>query len=187
MRADTRETGASAATGLSVLPGLQVVREHEYAHALRHFGERILLEVRHGEIRVGDTPWPRVHTALKPLDDAAGVSELWLSDAAVRHETRAGLRIACDAQFLLAAAHVPLAEHAAAAPAARLVYEALTREVLPVSACPHLLRAWNVIPHVNRAEPGAAAQGSHGERYRQFCVGRHEGIADRIAPAQLPA
>ena len=69
-RPEGRATPASGypACGQSVLPVLQVLREREYAHAVTHFGERILLEVRHGVRAAADTPWPQHDPALLAAD-----------------------------------------------------------------------------------------------------------------------
>lgn len=47
---------------------------------------------------------------------------------------------------------------------------------------PYLWRIWNFFPRINELQQGL-------ERYRQFCVGRHQALADSIAdfPASLSA
>jgi len=47
---------------------------------------------------------------------------------------------------------------------------------------PHLWRIWNYFPHINGDQDGL-------ERYRRFCVGRHQALTESLAdfPTSLPA
>jgi chorismate lyase/3-hydroxybenzoate synthase len=47
---------------------------------------------------------------------------------------------------------------------------------------PHLWRIWNYFPHINEDQDGL-------ERYRRFCVGRHQALTESLAdfPTSLPA
>ncbi|MCP9455015.1 MAG: hypothetical protein NNA18_02750 [Nitrospira sp.] len=47
---------------------------------------------------------------------------------------------------------------------------------------PHLCRVWNYFPHINDDQDGL-------ERYRRFCVGRHQALAESLPgfPTSLPA
>src|SRR5437667_69880 len=68
----------------------------------------------------------------------------------------------------------------------RRLYEALTL-ALAASACPHLLRVWSVIPELNMREDLTPPSAPDHERYRQFCLGRHEGLLPRLECERLPA
>ncbi|HEY5626340.1 MAG TPA: hypothetical protein VIR79_00200 [Nitrospira sp.] len=60
-------------------------------------------------------------------------------------------------------------------------YCRLLRE-LEEMGCPSLWRLWNFFPAINQQEGGL-------ERYRQFCIGRHRALVDRLErfPGSLPA
>lgn len=60
-------------------------------------------------------------------------------------------------------------------------YQQLLR-LLSDSGFPHLWRIWNYFPRINQEQHGL-------ERYRLFCLGRHQALADVLPdfPASLPA
>jgi chorismate lyase/3-hydroxybenzoate synthase len=60
-------------------------------------------------------------------------------------------------------------------------YQQLLR-LLRESGFPHLWRIWNYFPRINEEQHGL-------ERYRLFCMGRHEALADALPdfPRSLPA
>jgi chorismate lyase/3-hydroxybenzoate synthase len=62
-----------------------------------------------------------------------------------------------------------------------IAYRHLLHQLLE-SGFPHLWRIWNYFPAINQDQHGL-------ERYRLFCVGRHEALADTLPgfPASLPA
>ncbi len=75
-----------------------------------------------------------------------------------------GLPVATDGDYLFTS--LAITENATLAEASRATYERLLRLVQGLGF-PHLLRIWNYLPEINQ---GAGDT----ERYRQFCLGRHE-------------
>jgi len=168
------------------LPLPHVVSEGEYAAAVRRFASRILGEVRHGGEPPPRAPWPVVSSGLPVLGNGSALIELWLGCEPVVTSQCGPFRIACDRAFFFAAAKLALSPQDAIAAPTRRLYEALT-QALAASACPHLLRVWNVIPELNMREDLTPPSAPDHERYRQFCLGRHEGLLPRLECERLPA
>jgi chorismate lyase/3-hydroxybenzoate synthase len=65
-----------------------------------------------------------------------------------------------------------------------VTYSAYQRLLVQARALgyPHLLRVWNYFPHINRESDGL-------ERYKRFCTGRHQALAEGLTgfPHTLPA
>jgi chorismate lyase/3-hydroxybenzoate synthase len=110
------------------------------------------------------------------------LSELWHAPGPMRSGTAGEVGWAATDELVFAAISAPAGEGPSLDAASRFAYV----EVLATTArlgCPHLLRAWNVVPGINRSEDGL-------ERYRRFCRGRAEAFEAHLGPAfeaQLPA
>jgi chorismate lyase/3-hydroxybenzoate synthase len=109
------------------------------------------------------------------------LAEVWTSGRPVHTATHAGVSMAMNGECLIGS--ISLDEKP------DLFLDALTykgyREILhhlQDSGYPYLWRVWNYFPHINDNQDGL-------ERYRRFCVGRHQALADALAgfPFSLPA
>ena len=125
----------------------------------------------------GDDPrWLQI--GLQPLDTP--LLEVWRSSAPVQHGRDAdGLAWACDGHHQLGVLQVD--EDAfggdiarASAHAYRILQDSLGRR-----GYPHLLRIWNYLDGIVDGEGDQ-------ERYRQFCIGRADGLGT-LDHARLPA
>jgi chorismate lyase/3-hydroxybenzoate synthase len=95
------------------------------------------------------------------------VREVWLTPDPVRYGEAAGIRYARSAGWLFGVARCPADEPD---PAAQRLYGDLIRLTRRLDAGP-LLRLWNYFPGINREQAGL-------ERYRHFCAGRYEALAE---------
>ena len=109
------------------------------------------------------------------------LSEVWTSTLPVTYHQAEGIRCAMNDEVLFGA--LQLKER----PGTRLctvTYNAYRRLLVQTRALgyPHLLRAWNYFPHINRKSEGM-------ERYQHFCAGRHQALAEGLSdfPRTLPA
>jgi chorismate lyase/3-hydroxybenzoate synthase len=118
----------------------------------------------------GDLP-DQVRVPLQPIGDAA--LELWRVPGPVERGTAGAVRFARGGGLQLFAIAVDEAGGDIRS-AARHAY-ATARAFLEGSDHPHALRVWNTI---------AAITAGHGdgERYRQFCIGRAEGMGSDWGP-----
>lgn len=109
---------------------------------------------------------------LEPLNGAP-CTELWFAQGEVRTGHRGIVRYAHDDHFLFAAVEVDERQHGDVRSATETVYAAI-RAFQNDSEFSYLLRMWNFLDAVNEGEGDL-------ERYRQFCVGRAQGLADASA------
>jgi len=116
-----------------------------------------------------------------PQFSAPPLTEVWTSRLPVTYHQTEGIHCAMTDEVLFGA--LQLEER----PGIRLdilTYRAYRRLLLEIRALgyPHLLRVWNYFPHINRDADGL-------ERYRHFCVGRHQALAEDCLdfPRTLPA
>jgi chorismate lyase/3-hydroxybenzoate synthase len=120
---------------------------------------------------------PTASVAMAVLGGAGG-RELWLTDRPVTIGEADGIRYASNDDWLFGVLRVPADEPDRAACAAYLRLLALIRML----DAGRLLRLWNYFPGINREQGGL-------ERYRRFCLGRHEAFASCSYPLDrdLPA
>ena len=122
----------------------------------------------------GDDP-REIPLTLEPLgllggrpDEPAPV-ELWTSDRPVDFDRDDGLGYAHNGEYLFGHLYLLEVELGAMAAASFKAYGRLTA-FLERHGYPRLLRCWNFVNQINL--------GSHDqERYRQFCLGRHQALA----------
>jgi chorismate lyase / 3-hydroxybenzoate synthase len=110
------------------------------------------------------------------------VAELWQAPGAIQTGQAGGVRWAATEELVFAAVEHPPGVGRALDAAARFGYGELLATVARLGF-PHLLRAWNVVPGINRTEDGL-------ERYRRFCRGRAEAFESHHGPgfeSLLPA
>ena len=144
---------------VSLMP-LAFRREHASAAAPAH----VL-----GGRRVGAGTGLFEHQLLSP---GGGVSDLWSSSTEVHTQRHGCVQFTSDGQWLHGFAEINDAIfdgglHAAARQAYADLFEVLAR-----SGCPHLLRLWNYIAHINVPDADGV------ERYRHFNAGRQQAFID---------
>ena len=151
------------------------------------WGDRLLGGACFATAATDDCAPPLLPVAAPPLGGTGAVAEIWGSDATCHVGEDGGIAYRCDGQILFGACS--LAEESfAASDAASGLQQASERAYRDVIAAidrlgfPHLLRVWNYIPQINRETGGV-------ERYRQFNVGRHAGLAAtaRATRGDVPA
>lgn len=125
-------------------------------------------------------PCPVVHLDL-PLLDRSGRCELWSCDQPVRLYKANGVSLAMSGSLLFGSITVAEDPGCGLDRTTEIAYRHLLHQLLE-SGFPHLWRIWNYFPAINQDQHGL-------ERYRLFCVGRHEALADTLPgfPASLPA
>jgi len=107
--------------------------------------------------------------------------EIWTSDQPVHIKTEAGITAAMNGECLIGSVSLDeTPELSLDAITYRGYREVLTR--LQDWGYPYLWRAWNYFPRINEDQEGL-------ERYRRFCVGRHQALSESLYgfPFSLPA
>ncbi len=107
--------------------------------------------------------------------------EIWTSDQPVRLNTEAGISTARNGECLIGSIHLDETPGLTLDTITYRAYrEILTR--LQDWGYPYLWRVWNYFPHINEDQEGL-------ERYRRFCVGRHQALSESLSgfPFSLPA
>ena len=120
---------------------------------------------------------PAATVAMDVLGGAGG-RELWLTDQPVTTGEADGICYAANDDWLFGVLRVPADEPDRAASAAYLRLLDLIKKL----DAGRLVRLWNYFPDINREQGGL-------ERYRRFCLGRHEAFASCGYPLdrELPA
>lgn len=109
---------------------------------------------------------PTLQAALAALGGGDPI-ETWLAPGPVVYGEAEGIRYACSDELLFGVATEP---HERLAAATRELYLRLVRLARSLGF-PALLRLWNFFPAINEESGGL-------ERYRQFCIGRHQALAE---------
>lgn len=112
----------------------------------------------------------------------APVAELWHSPGVVQSDRDGAWRWGAAGDLLFGATELPAGTGGELEGSAREAYRGAL-EGAAALGFPHLLRAWNVVPAINRPQDGL-------ERYRRFCRGRAEAFEahhGRGFEALLPA
>jgi chorismate lyase/3-hydroxybenzoate synthase len=122
----------------------------------------------HGDFTPPQRPWPQFRSNLRPLDGSPRI-EVLASASPSAFEHADGLDVALTDDFMIAGSRIEKGRGKALAADAQRLYESLLR-LIADRGYPHLLRMWNILEDINRTEDGL-------ERYRRFCVGRHEAFA----------
>jgi chorismate lyase/3-hydroxybenzoate synthase len=105
--------------------------------------------------------------------------EVWRSAQPVQYGRDAnGVAWASDGALMFGALQVDEADHGGIEPAAAHAYREL-QQTLTAHPFPHLLRIWNYLDAIIEGDGDQ-------ERYRQFCVGRAQGLGT-FDPGTLPA
>jgi chorismate lyase/3-hydroxybenzoate synthase len=107
---------------------------------------------------------PLATIALQQLTEP--LAEVWRTEDPVTRDTLGPIRFAATSRVVLGTLALDAADAERAGAAA---FDAII-EFARTSGYPHLLRIWNHVGGINDVENG-------GERYRSFCVGRHDSFA----------
>lgn len=133
--------------------------------------------VRFGERSTSHSPGTlTIDVDLLPLGRAP--AEVWYSDESVAVGREGLIRFACDSSFVFGVIELNERDFQGVREVTARAYGAI-REFQRTTGFPHLLRMWNFLDAVNQ---GAGDL----ERYRQFCIGRAEGIDSKIT-GEYPA
>ena len=173
------EAGKSAAAPVPSASLRQVFQPCGIPLALRP-GEHLLGMLEHGlaaSASGAKADGPLATVAMDVLGGEGG-RELWLTDQPVMIGEAEGIRYASNDDWLFGVLRAPADEPDRAACAAYLRLLNLIRTV----DAGRLVRLWNYFPDINREQGGL-------ERYRRFCLGRHEAFASCGYPLdrELPA
>jgi chorismate lyase/3-hydroxybenzoate synthase len=126
--------------------------------------------VVHGDYDPPDRPWLQIHSTLPPVDGAPRVEVMLTASSAAM--ARSGCFDFLETpEFLIVASRADEAEAASLTARSDRLYDALF-PLIEARGYPHILRLWNIIEDINRVEGDL-------ERYRQFCLGRHEAYVRR--------
>ncbi|MGN6113083.1 MAG: pteridine-dependent deoxygenase [Luteimonas sp.] len=123
-----------------------------------------------------------LHIPLQPMD--AAPREVWRVGGTVASGRDGDIAWSTDGTLSFGAIEVDEREHACAADPSGIVGAAAhayarMRTFVDGGATPHMLRIWNYLDAIT------AGEGDH-ERYRQFCVGRAQGLGG-FDTSRLPA
>jgi chorismate lyase/3-hydroxybenzoate synthase len=116
-----------------------------------------------------------------PQLDGSSMVEVWSSDQPVRTQQINGLTVAISGDLLMGSIGVDEQPDISLEATACTAYRQLLRQLRELGY-PHLWRVWNYFPHINEESQGL-------ERYRQFCVGRYQALAEFLPdfPESLPS
>jgi len=116
-----------------------------------------------------------------PQFNGTSLAEVWTSTLPLTYHQADGIHCAMNDEVLFGALQL---EESPGTLLDTVTYTAYRRLLAQVRALgySHLLRVWNYFPHINRESDGL-------ERYRRFCAGRHQALAEGLAgfPHTLPA
>jgi chorismate lyase/3-hydroxybenzoate synthase len=169
---------------------------HAYRNLDPEMAPRPAAAVIHGDLGSGDLvsgdpgsgdaalpawPWPQIRSALPPLDGESRV-EVMLTARPARYERSGMFEILTTDDYLIVAGHLDEAPGDPMTARSERLYAGLLH-LIAARGYPHFVRIWNVIQDINRVEGEL-------ERYRQFCLGRHEAylraLSDEMA-GRFPA
>ena len=105
---------------------------------------------------------------LPPLTPSP-VAEVWRSSAPVLCDQVQDIRLAFTDDAVFGCLEIVESPGSGLEDVARSAYERIL-EYCSQSGFSHLLRIWNFFPHINADEDGL-------ERYKRFCIGRHEAFS----------
>lgn len=132
----------------------------------------ILAAVAHGEFELPLRPWPQVRSGLQSLVESPCV-EVVRAAGPLTYGHDGGFSFACTQDYLFASCSARATEDVALRALAKNLYLRVI-DLIRRQRYPHLLRVWNIVPSINADQDGM-------ERYKLFCLGRHEGFNRKIA------
>jgi chorismate lyase/3-hydroxybenzoate synthase len=125
-------------------------------------------------------PCPVIQVNLPLLEDAS-CCEVWSCDQPVRFHQDSEVSAGVSGDVLFGSITVREEAERGLDQTTEQAYRRLLR-FLCESGFPHLWRIWNYFPRINEPEHGL-------ERYRRFCIGRHQALVESLPgfPGSLPA
>lgn len=166
--------------GIATRLDVRYLRPAELPFALTESGAHPMAIVSFGHTLPNPVPCPVMMLDL-PQIDGPPLAEVWTSDKPVtRHET-AGCSMAMTGDVLLGSMRLDEQSGLSLDATTYVGYRDLLQQ-LRLLGYPHLWRVWNYFPRINDEQDGL-------ERYRRFCVGRHQALTESLAdfPSSLPA
>lgn len=123
---------------------------------------------------------PAITLDLPQLDGRSQL-EVWTSDQPVTVHRTGGFSAATSGEMLAVTLELEEEPDEGLQATTERAYRRLLRHVRDLGY-PYLWRVWNFFPGINEDEQGL-------ERYRRFCVGRYQALADSLQgfPGSLPA
>ena len=174
IKADSRSV--DAATKLDV----RYLRAAELPFVLAESGAHPMAVVSFGQTLPDPVPCPTIMLDL-PQIDGPPLVEVWMSDqpVTVHHTPRCSMAMTSD--VLIGSIHLDEQSGVLLDATIYAGYHDLLQQ-LRALGYPHLWRIWNYFPRINDDQDGL-------ERYRRFCVGRHQALTESLSdfPASLPA
>jgi len=128
-------------------------------------GEHPAAAVIHGDFTPPDRPWLQIHSELPPLDGAPRVEVMFIATPS-SFERHGIFDVQRADDFMIAACRLGESAGEPLTVRSERIYNDLFGLIRDMGY-PHILRTWNIIEDINREQDGL-------ERYRQFCLGRHE-------------
>ena len=128
----------------------------------------------------GPIPCPAINLDL-PQIGGPPLVEVWTSDKPVTMHETAGCSMAMTGDVLMGSIRLDEQSGTSLDATTYTGYRDLLQQ-LRALGYPHLWRIWNYFPRINNHQDGL-------ERYRRFCVGRHQALTESLAdfPTSLPA
>lgn len=127
---------------------------------------RTLAAIVHGGLELPATPWPQFCSGMRPCGGDEAVVEVWHASDRPSYERHDGFQVAVTEQLIFVAAHVTPEPGAGITLQVQDLYLRLLR-LIEQFGFRHLLRVWNIVPGINDDADSL-------ERYKRFCIGRHE-------------
>ncbi|HEX5646751.1 MAG TPA: hypothetical protein VFX56_07255, partial [Nitrospira sp.] len=125
-------------------------------------------------------PCPTIMLDL-PQIGGSPLVEVWTSDRPATMRETAGCSMAMSNDVLIGSIRLDEQSGISLDATTYAVYRDLLQQLRSLGY-PHLWRIWNYFPRINDDQDGL-------ERYRRFCVGRHQALTESMAdfPTSLPA
>ncbi len=127
-----------------------------------------LAAIIHGHFLPPKRPWPQIRSGLRPLGEVVCVEVLFTVQRPIYGHER-GFQVSSAGDILFASCNLAETDDLPLPRLAEDLYSKLLH-LVESGSHPHLLRVWNLVQGINEQQDGL-------ERYRQFCVGRHEAFA----------
>jgi chorismate lyase / 3-hydroxybenzoate synthase len=140
----------------------------------------VFATISYGQTSTIDPQQPgRIQIALPPLEGQELI-EVWRTQQALQQASFGPVRYQYCDQFLFGSLLIEDTAFPDLAQASAFAYQQI-HDCLEATGFPALLRMWNYFPHINTEVEGL-------ERYRSFCIGRHQALdAWHFPEEQLPA
>lgn len=152
----------------------------ELPFALAKSGMHPMAVMSFGHTIPEPVPCPAIRLDL-PQIDGASLVEVWTADKPVTMCETAGCSMAMTDDVLIGSIRLDEQSGVSLDATTYAGYRDLLQQ-LRLLGYPHLWRVWNYFPRINDDQDGL-------ERYRRFCVGRHQALTESMAdfPTALPA